>query len=54
MLFLFISARKVSSQHLPSKIGPATGDPGPSIHPLCLVKVSDVLTQGILRFESLN
>ncbi|XP_032054281.1 fer-1-like protein 4 [Aythya fuligula] len=31
-------ARKVSSQHLPSKIGPATGDPGPSIHPLCLVK----------------
>ncbi|KAM9178029.1 fer-1-like protein 4 [Mergus octosetaceus] len=31
-------ARKVSSQHLPSKIGPATGDPRPSIHPLCLVK----------------
>ncbi|XP_052647711.1 fer-1-like protein 4 isoform X4 [Harpia harpyja] len=35
-------ARKVSSQHLPSQtvvnIGPATGDPGPSIHPLSLVK----------------
>nr|XP_027328813.2 fer-1-like protein 4 [Anas platyrhynchos] len=31
-------ARKASSQHLPSKIGPATGDRGPSIHPLCLVK----------------
>ncbi|XP_010562817.1 PREDICTED: fer-1-like protein 4 [Haliaeetus leucocephalus] len=35
-------ARKVSSQHLPSQtvvnIGPAAGDPGPSIHPLSLVK----------------
>ncbi|KAM9647451.1 fer-1-like protein 4 isoform 6-T7 [Morphnus guianensis] len=35
-------ARKVSLQHLPSQtvvnIGPATGDPGPSIHPLSLVK----------------
>ncbi|GAB0197135.1 fer-1-like protein 4 [Grus japonensis] len=35
-------ARKVSSQHLPSQtvvnIGPAAGDPGPSTHPLSLVK----------------
>ncbi|XP_040431298.1 fer-1-like protein 4 [Cygnus olor] len=31
-------ARKVSSQHLHSQTGPATGDPGPSTHPLSLVK----------------
>lgn len=58
-LFLFISARKVSSQRLPSQtvvnIGPAAGDPGPSTHPLSLVKVSDVvLAQQILTFGKPN
>lgn len=53
MLFLFISARKFSTWHLLPQtavtIGPASGEPGPSAHPLSLVKVSDVL--GSVCFE---
>ena len=53
-LLLFISARKVSSQRLPSQtvvnIGLAAGEPGPSTHPLSFVKVSDVL--GPANFEA--
>lgn len=46
-LFLFISARKASSQRLPTQtvvsIDPAAGDPGPSTHPLSLMKVSGMV-----------